>query len=224
MERVKFSAVIRDASEDPEALRAESKIPAVIYGGDRDGATSLTVDRSAFLKLKKVGTSSTVIDLDIDGEETPVLLGEIQYHPVTDEVIHVDFRAVKVGVPAKAVIPLSFVGVPPAVKLGGLLIKNRNEVRVTAKPEALVPYIEVNLEQLATFEDAIHLEDLDIPEGVELMEDGRISVVAARPPKKVVEVAEVAQEGEEGGGEATEGEVAGEKKDGDSSDEGGDKE
>lgn len=217
MESMKLTATKRDVKVDPEVIRADAKIPAVIYGGDREGAESLTLDRSETLKLLKDASSSTIIDVEIDGKVSPALVGEIQYHPVTDEILHIDLRQVDMNKSVKAQIDLRFEGEAPAVKLGGILVTNRDSINVKGKPGDLINEIVIDLGQLVDFDASVRVSDLELPAGIELDDEETATIVAARPPKKVVEKtpeeeAAEAAEGEEGeaaeGGEKPEGEAA----------------
>ncbi len=222
---MKLEVNVRKAEEDVDELRSESKIPGIIYGGKRPESTSITIDRGVFLKLRKQSTESTVIDVDVDGDVVKALIGEIQYHPISDEIIHVDMRQVEAGKKVKARIKLNFVGESPAVKTGGLIVQNRDFVQVIALPADLPEAIEVDLSVLVEYEQGVHIGDLNLPEGVDVQEDDRVSIVVIRPPKKLEDIeadlaspvgddggdAPVGEEGEEG----KEGEGEGDAKDGD---------
>ena len=213
MERLTINATVRQADADLELLRGQGRIPAVIYGGDREGAQSISVDRSELLQLMKQVTESTLVDVSIDGTASTTLIGEVQLHAISEEILHIDFRQVDAKKPVKTAIALNFVGEAPAVKLGGLLMHGRDAIRVSALPEALVPSIDVDLSLLVDFEAAIQVKDIALPEGVTLLDDPNAAVALVRVPKKRVEVEEVTEtaegEGEEG---AAEGEGDGEKK------------
>jgi large subunit ribosomal protein L25 len=196
MERLTLNAMTREASTDPEDVRAESRIPAVIYGGKRKEATSLSIDRSETLKILKQSTSSTVIDLEIDGKKSMILVGEIQRHAITEEILHMDFRQVEAGVPVKAKINLEFVGESPAVKtFGGTLVINRNMIMISASPENLVDNIEVDLSTIKDFDTSLSIEDLKLPEGITLLDEITASVATVQKPKSQEEIdAEEAKE------------------------------
>lgn len=179
-----LQAQLREATENVENLRADSRIPAVIYGGAREGAQSLSIDRSAYLKLYRQITSSTLIDLSIDGTVVQALVGEMQLHVLNEDFLHVDFRQVDLAVPVKVSVDLIFVGEAPAVKmLGGSLVINREKITVKALPEQLMPSIEINLGDIDSFAKSIHVRDITLPEGVVLMDDANASVVIVTAPK-----------------------------------------
>lgn len=216
MARHTLNATTRDASVTPDDVRAEARIPAVIYGGARKEATSLSVDHSEFLKLYRMVTPSTLLDISVDGEVVQALIGEMQFHPVTDEILHVDLRQVDLNEPVKAVIELAFEGESPAVKRGGLLVTNRDFIRVKALPEKLVENIVVNLNELDAYDETVHVRDLALPEGVELLDDETASVAVIKAPKTQAQLeAELAEPEEtEVTGAETEGEEGEEKPEG----------
>ncbi|MBI2476695.1 50S ribosomal protein L25, partial [Candidatus Uhrbacteria bacterium] len=102
---MKMKARVRTAQESVAALRAQGEIPAVIYGGGRKESTSLTLNGGEFMRLKKITSESTMFDVEIDGETVKALLGEVQYHPLSDDVLHVDFRQVNLAEPIEASVP-----------------------------------------------------------------------------------------------------------------------
>ena len=164
---------------DTNALRADSKIPGVVYGAGIEPA-NVTVDRVSFVKTyRKTGTSG-LIDLAIGDEKTiPVLIQEFTQHPVSNFVTHIDFRAVDLNKEIDAVIQLHFIGESHAVKgLGGTLLINTEELEVSALPTALVASIDVDISVLADFETVIRVKDIVLPEGVMVPEDSLEQTVA----------------------------------------------
>ena len=117
-----------------------------------------------------------------------VLIHDTQYHPLTDEIIHVDLYKPDLKKETEAAVPLIFVGESPAVKnLEGTLIKNIQEIEVRALPQDLPHEIKVDVSKLETFEDNILIKDLDIPKGVEVLKEEAEIVVSVTPPTKVEE-------------------------------------
>jgi large subunit ribosomal protein L25 len=182
------------------ALREEGSIPGVMYGAGSE-PVSLTVDRNAMWKLFKQAGESSVITVTYDGAEYPVLIQEMQYDPLTDFVTHVDLRLVDLTKKVDAAIRLVLVGDAPAVKeLGGTLLQTMDEVEVSALPAALVSEIEVEVGGLKTFDDAVHVSDLTLPEGIELVSEATRTIASVQPPR-VEEVEEVVAEEEVAEGE-----------------------
>src|SRR3972149_1726481 len=154
-----------------KSLRKQGSIPGVVYG---HGIKSMpiTINDKEFGKVyAKAGVSSLIL-LDIDGEQKNVLIHHPQVHPVTDKPIHVDFYQVSLTEKIKTEIPIHIIGVCLAVKdLGGNLILNRDAINVECLPADLIPHVEVDISTLKTFDDIIHIKDLKIPATITVLEN-----------------------------------------------------
>ncbi|MEK7610516.1 MAG: 50S ribosomal protein L25 [Patescibacteria group bacterium] len=149
------------------AVRAGGWLPLVAYGR-RDQPESLQVLARDFQKIWHQAGESTVIGLEVTGEdERPVLIHEVTHHPVTNEVVHADLYVIEKGQKLEVNVPLQFIGLPPAVKnLGGILIKVLHELAIEALPKDLPAYLEVDTTALETVESQILVKDIKIPAGV----------------------------------------------------------
>jgi large subunit ribosomal protein L25 len=150
-----------------ERLRAEGKLPAVVYG-PKHAPMGITLDKGVFEKLLKTAGESTVITLEGAGEGIEVLVHEVAFNPAKGGVEHVDFYAIEKGKEITVHVPLEFIGEAPATKTGGSLTKVLHEIEVTCKPSALPQHIEVDVTGLDDFEKQIHVKDLNIPAGVKV--------------------------------------------------------
>lgn len=167
-----------------QALRAEGKMPAVVYGA---GEESLPIEVSAkeFSKLFKEAGESTVIALDVDGETKNVLIHDVDYDPVTNLPRHVDFYAIRKGQKVEVEVPLVFTGEAPAVKeFGANVIKVLYEVEVSAEATNLPHEISVDISGLKTLDDRIVAKDIPLPPGVTLMTDAEEAVVTLAMPEE----------------------------------------
>ncbi len=166
-----------------EMDRASGNVPAVVYGGDRAETTAVAVALNEFTKVYSEAGSS-LIDLMIDDSApVKVVVQDVQYNPVKDLAIHVDFRQINMNKEMSTTVELVFVGEAPAVKeLGGTIMKNYTEVDVTCLPKDLVHEIEINVSSLKTFDDAIKIKDIVVPVGITLDEDMERVVVRVTPP------------------------------------------
>ncbi len=203
-------------------LREKGLIPAVMYGKGGD-SISLEIPEQSFLKAFRVAGESTLIDLVIDGAANKVLIQEVAHDPLSDRIIHADFHKVSLTEKMHAKIPLVFVGEAKAIKgLGGMLVKNVDELEVECLPTDLVHEIPVDISKLDNLGDIIHLKEVVIPPGIAVLhlhgEDPIVSVAAPRSeeelkaleekPVESVESVEVIKkekaEGEEGEAAAAE--------------------
>lgn len=173
-------------------LRNEGKVPAILYGRKTD-PVPLSLDRKEFLRISKEAGEATLIDLEIDGKKGPkALMRQIQRHPVSDEIIHVDLYQVDMTQEIETEIPFEFIGNSLAVEeLEGNLITNKDSVRVKCLPNKLVSEIKVDISKLKTFDDLIHISDTNIPEGIEILDDPEEVVAQVTPPRSEEELAEM---------------------------------
>jgi large subunit ribosomal protein L25 len=180
-----ISATIRSASPSAESLRAEGRLPAVVYGPKTENV-SLSLDAREFKKLLKDAGETSVVSVVVDGGKTyDVLIHEIAFNPVTDEALHVDFYAVDKTKKVEVDIPLVFTGVSEAVKsMGGTLVKVLHELTVEGLPDKLPHEIEVDIAALADLDSVITVADVTLPEGVEAAIDGEEIVASIATQKE----------------------------------------
>jgi len=191
-------------------IKQQGLVPAVIYGG-KEAPVKLTLNAREIGNLLSHTTSEHVlVDLEIaDGGKKSnrlALIQEVQHHPLKRTVLHVDFHAVKADEKLHAQIPVETTGEAAGVKnFGGILEINLHSVEVECLPKDLPEIIVIDVSALGVG-DAIHIKDLQLPEGVTVRGDDELTVVRVAPP--TVEIAPAA------GAEAAAGpEVLKEKKD-----------
>lgn len=192
-------------------LREQGIIPAVVYGHGIK-PESLELDELPFIKVFKQAKESTLVDLSLDKQKpTKVLIQDVQYHPLSHTIIHVDFHQIKMTEKITTEVNLVFIGQAPAVKeLGGVLVKNITALKVTCLPQDLLKEVKVDLTGLKTLEDTIHVSDLKLPKKIELHNKPDETVVLVAPPRSEKELEELSQAVDEE--KAVEGvEVAGQK-------------
>jgi large subunit ribosomal protein L25 len=131
----------RDAKE----LRYQSLVPAVLYGG----ATQTHFSVSA-ADLKPVIYTPDVhfIDIEVAGTKTQAIIQDIQFHPLTEEILHVDFLQLNDKKPVAIEIPIRLTGTSPGVKMGGKLVQKLRKLRVKGLPQDHVDTIDVSIEGL----------------------------------------------------------------------------
>ncbi len=162
-----IEAIHRPMTRKAEALRAEGRVPAVVYGPTTDNIP-LSINARAFKKVWHEAGETTVIGVSVDDKTIDVLIQEVAVHPVSGEPIHADFYAVDKTKKVEVNIPLSFDGVAPAVKdLGGTLVKVLHEITVSGLPDNLPSEIVVDIASLKELDSVIAVKDVSLPEGVE---------------------------------------------------------
>ncbi len=158
-------------------LRREGKIPAVVYGYDFENK-HVVVDKSELMAALRKSRRNDRFDLKVDGDETfRVIIKELQWHPVKDEVEHVDFYKLTEGKHVVVDVPVKIVGESKGVKLGGDLYQPRKRITVEALPDAIPNDIEIDVTNLM-IGDVVHVFDLDMPEGVRVKSSKNYTVVA----------------------------------------------
>lgn len=194
-------------------LRRDGRLPAVVYGRDVD-SRSVSLDAREFDALRKQVGPNTLIDLRVDGgAAAPVLVHDVQLHRITRRPLHVDLYVVRMTDELTVDVPLVAEGTSEAVTVhGGTLMHVTESVRVRALPDKLPQSIHYSIESLATFDDALHVRDLEIPADATLLNDPNDIVAKVLPPRVEIEEAPVveAEEGEVAEGAAAEGEARGE--------------
>jgi large subunit ribosomal protein L25 len=131
----------RDAKE----LRYEGKVPAVLYGGDNQIHFAVS---AADLKGLVYTPDVHFVDIDVEGTKAQAVLQDIQFHPLTEQILHVDFLRVNDSKPFVMEIPVKLTGTSPGVKMGGKLIQKLRKLRVKAFPKDMPQYVEVGMEVL----------------------------------------------------------------------------
>jgi large subunit ribosomal protein L25 len=187
----------REASGSRPArrLRRQGRVPGVLYGGD-GGPVSFEVGARE-LRLALAG-GSAVLELSVDGSKpTPVVLKEVQRHPVRGETIHVDFLRVRLDRPIHSVVPLELQAAEdsPGVKEGGILEQITRELNIEALPTAIPPAIVHDVSEMQ-IGDTLMLVSVSPPEGVTLLDDREETVVATLTPPRLQAEAEAEMEAE----------------------------
>ena len=191
-------------------LRKDGKLPAVVYGHGVD-STNVTVDAHEFELLRKHTGPNALVDLSVGGDKAqPVLINQVQIHPVHRRPLHADLFLVRMTEELTVDVPLSASGVSYAVdQLGGTVLHPTETVRVRALPDHLPQSIEYTIESLIDFDVALHVRDLTVPSDVTLLTDADEIIAKVQAPRVEIEEEPVVAEGEEGAeGEAAEGEAA----------------
>jgi large subunit ribosomal protein L25 len=212
-----LSATMRDRVGKGSARTARKSgfIPAVIYG-DRKKSLSINLDANTFRKLmSQPGIFSQILTIEVGDSSNSVLARDIQFHPVTDVPLHIDFLRVSEGASITVAVAVEFINHEdsPGLKGGGVLNIVRHEVEVNCPVTAIPEKLTVDLDGTIVG-DSIHISAVSLPEGVEPTISDRDFTIAtiAAPTIAVEPEEEVSGEDVEGEGEG-EGEEAETKED-----------
>ena len=168
-------------------LRHAGKVPAILYGGHSEARALSLSHQKLLIMLDNERFYSTILNLKVGDQTQSAILKDVQRHPFKNAIVHIDFQRVAENEKIRISIPLHFKGasLSPGVKSqGGMVSHMRTEVEVSCLPKDLPEFIEVDLAGLS-LNESIHLSQLKIPDGVELLalakEDA--AVVAIHSPR-----------------------------------------
>lgn len=188
MATAKLSASARSSAGKGAAreMRRNGQTPAVIYGHAREPQSLALPTRDLEKMLEQIAYETTVVELGIDGTMSRTLIREIQRHPFKKVILHVDFQELVAGEKIIVNIPLVLVGAAAGVKEGGILNQVMAELEVRVDPSEIPNHINVDVTAL-TIGHAIHVSDLTIPAGIEVLEDEDATIVTVSAPKTEAE-------------------------------------
>ncbi|MBP7564841.1 MAG: 50S ribosomal protein L25/general stress protein Ctc [Burkholderiaceae bacterium] len=168
-------------------LRYSGKTPGIVYGGEGKEPQLIEIDHNALWHaLKKEAFHSSILEMELAGATSKVLLRDVQYHPYKPQVLHVDFQRVDARTRLTAKVPVHYSGQEesPAVKLEAQLVNIIvTELEISCLPGDLPEFISVDLSELKKGA-SLHLKDIKLPKGVKAVTHGQnnpvlVSVVAA---------------------------------------------
>ena len=154
-------------------LRSQKLVPGVIYGGSQE--INFHAPATAFKDIVYT-PEFMVAEVNVDGKSYRCILKDLQFHKVSDELLHVDFLELVDDKKVIATLPLKFVGVPAGVKAGGKLVTKMKTLKVKAFPKYLKESIEVNIDKLE-LNDNIRVEDV-VADNMEILNSPRIPVAS----------------------------------------------
>jgi large subunit ribosomal protein L25 len=177
-------------------LRAAGRVPAVVYGHAREPQSLSLQTRELEKLLSQISTGSTVVELALGGAVTKTLIREVQRHPFKKSILHVDFQELVAGEKVTVDVPLVFVGVPEGVRLSGALLEQiLHSIEILVDPANIPNHVDVDVTALA-MGHSLHVRDIPVGAGIEVLTDEDATVCAVVAPRAVVEETP-AVEGEE---------------------------
>ena len=164
----------RDAKE----LRYQGKVPAVLYGGADQ--LHFAVD-AADLKPLIYSGDVAFVEIDVEGTKTQAIIQDAQFHPLTEQILHIDFFQLDESKPLTMQIPVKLTGTSPGVKMGGKLVQKLRKLRVKALPKDMPQYVEVSIEPLEVGK-SVRVRDLQFDQFAitNTPEDTIVSVTTSR--------------------------------------------
>ncbi len=195
MKSISISGSLREnvGKRDSKELRYEGKVPAVLYGGKKQHHFSVS---AADLRAVLYTPDVHFIDLDLDGTKFQAIVQETQFHPLTDQIRHIDFLELSDDKEVSLDIPVKLTGTSPGVKMGGKLVQKLRKLRVKALPANLPQYIEVSLTPLEVGK-SVRVEEvkLDNAKVLNNADDTIVSVIMSRALRQAEQEAAKAEKG-----------------------------
>lgn len=194
MTQVQQKLIGEPRSHKAGLARQQGKIPAALYGHDMS-TMPVQVDYKLFIQAWKEAGHASLVNLHLGDDTYPVVIREVQTHPVKGHILHVDFYRVRLDEEITTKVPVVLSGVAPAVKnLGGVLVRNLDEIELKALPQDVPHEITVDISFLDSFEKNIYIRDLKLPSGVECLEEADAVVVLVQEPRTEAELEELSAE------------------------------
>lgn len=202
MKAVKITGKLREevGTKGAKQLRREGMVPCVIYGKEKENVHFYT-HKNNFNNLLYTAEAH-LVEIDVDGKVYRTVIRDAQFHPVTDNINHVDFYEFTKGEPITMLIPIRLIGNAKGVRNGGRLKVNMRKLPIKASEEHMPGLLELNIENLK-IGGVLRASDIASPD-FEIMEDAHRTIVMVQTARNVVVIDE--DEDEEGEGEEGEGE------------------
>ena len=200
MATAQLSASTRDSVGKGAArtLRSAGQIPAVIYGHAREPMSLAVTAREVEKLLERVSAESTVIELNLAGGVARTLIREIQRHPFKKQILHIDFQELVAGEKVSVNVPIVLTGTPEGVRVsGGILSQVMSELTILVDPVNIPRRIEADVTHVL-IGHSIHVSDLKVPEGVEVLDETDATIAVVSAPKVEAEPVAVAEGAEPG--------------------------
>lgn len=201
--RVELDVTAREVlGKKVKLMRQDGVTPANIYGHGIE-SQAIQVPSDELMRVLKEAGRSEIVYVSLGGKERPVFVREVQRNPITDLILHVDFLQIDLTKKVKIIVPIHVKGVAPAVDTyQGILVQPLDHITVEALPTEIPSEVVADVNGLDEIDAALHVSDLSVPEGVEIITDGAQMVVKIAPPAvEVVDEPTVDEgliEGEEG--------------------------
>lgn len=184
--------------KESKHLREEGNVPCVLYGGKEQ--VHFYAPMILFREIVYT-PDAHMVDLNIEGESYRCILQDIQFHPVSEVILHADFLQLHEGKPVKMEIPIHLIGKAPGVDKGGTLMHKRRNVRVQALPKDMPDYVEVDISEL-DFNKAVKVSEIK-EQNFTILDAPQLSIAVVEVPRALKGKSEEEEEGLAEGAEDT---------------------
>lgn len=167
--------------QETRKIRHNGMVPAVMYKSGGGEAVQFSLDPKEFRHLVYT-PQFKLAEIDVNGTKHRCIVKAIQFHPVTDAVVHLDFLELVPGITFKAAVPLRFEGTAPGVKAGGKFLTKLRKVNILTTPENVVDEVVANISGME-LDDTIRVRDIQLPKGVQITNNGAIPIATIEVPR-----------------------------------------
>ena len=189
--KLDISSRNQTGAKESKIARKEGLVPGVLYYSGEE-AISISIEKSILLRAMNSG--QRIFEINQDGENQYTMLKQVQYHPVTDEVIHIDLMRVRRSEKMTISVPIVLVGESIGVKEGGILSQSLTQVEISCYPTDVPERIELNIDHLE-LNSALSVRDLNTgSEDVEVISDSNLNIVSVTSPVKEKEEEAVSED------------------------------
>ena len=182
-EQLNLTERVEKGGRSARILRNNGIIPANYYYKGEEN-TNLSVVKLEFLKSLRSG--HRIFEVNLKGSTQYVMLKEIQYHPVTDDIIHIDLMRIRRDEKITISVPLVLEGAATGVKEGGVMMQNLTSIEINCLPADVPEQIVIDVSDLE-MHASLKVEDLEVSEELEILTSSDLTVVSCQPPKEEVE-------------------------------------
>lgn len=183
MEIIELQGLRKESSGKVEAtkIRRNGQVPAVMYKSGGGESTQFALEASAVRPLVYT-PKFRIAEITLNGSTHKCIVKDVQFHPVSEEVLHVDFLELVPGLKFKAAVPLRFSGQAPGVKEGGKFIPRMRTVNILTTPEHAVDEVSADITNMQ-LGDTIRVRDISVAEGVEITNPPAVPVASIEIPR-----------------------------------------
>jgi len=166
---------LREKNKKAEAYRKEGKVPGILYGPEIESTPIYALSKEIYKLVKE--QEGGLFEVELEDKKYQGILREVQYHPLTNQIIHFDIYLPPLEEEIETTVPLEFVGKAPAEIKGGVLSFNLKEIEISALPQDIPEKIEVDLSSLEEIGQSIYVKDLKIPSKIKVLLDENLPIV-----------------------------------------------
>ena len=198
--KLDISSRHQTGAKESKIARKKGLVPGVLYYSGEE-AISISIEKSILLRAMNSG--QRIFEINQDGESQYTMLKQVQYHPVTDEVMHIDLMRVRRSEKMTIAVPIVLVGDAIGVKEGGVLSQSLTQVEISCYPTDVPEQIDLKIDDLE-INAALSVGDIDTgSEDIELISDANLNIVSITTPVSEVADEEVEEDGDSDGEDST---------------------